>query len=107
MTEKKVVRVEAEVPVTSDKPVEKKAAVPVQTEAQKIWSEISGVELEMFSLPGQTVEKYCKPVTVEPTKLYVTATVQAVFPALETALRKKFTVEMAQKFIVIARKKDE
>lgn len=110
MTEKKVVRVDASTPVEDKKVEEKKASVekkPVVTEAAKIWSEISGVELEMFSLPGQTVEKYCTQVNIEPTKLYVTASVQAVVPALEAALGKRFTVERAQKFIVIARKKDE
>lgn len=85
----------------AEKPVQKKA-----TEADKIWEEIKDVQLEMFSLPDQTVSKYCKPITVEPTKLYVTNSVQAVYPALENALGKKFTIELAQKFIVIARKKD-
>lgn len=77
------------------------------SEADKIWSEISNVPLEMFSLPDQTVSKYCKPVAIEPTKLYVTASVQAVVPALEAALGKRFTVEQAQKFIIIARKPKE
>ena len=109
MTEKKVVRVDAS--ATPVEKVEEKKAVPEKkpavTEASKIWSEISNVELEMFSLPGQTVAKYCSPINVEPTKLYVTASVQAVVPALEAALGKKFTIERHQKFIVIARKRDE
>lgn len=76
------------------------------TEAEKIWQEIQNTQLDMFSLPDQTVSKYCKPIKVEPSKLYVTTSVQAVFPALEFALGKRFTIEMAQKFIIIARKKD-
>jgi len=84
---------------------EKKAKTE-ETEAEKIWKEIHAVELDMFSLPGQTVEKYCKPAIVEPSKCYVNTSVQAVYPALETALGKKFNVELTTKFIVISRKKD-
>lgn len=76
------------------------------TEADKIWSEISNVALEMFSLPDQTVSKYCKPIQVEPSKLYVVSSVQAVVPALETALGKKFNIEKAHKYIIISRRQD-
>lgn len=75
------------------------------TEAEKIWNEISNLPLEMFSLPDQTVRKYCTPVSIEPSKLYITASVQAVVPALETAIGKKFDIEMATKYIIISRKK--
>lgn len=84
-----------------NKPEEKKVS-----EAEKIWGEISEVQLSMFSLPGQTVSGYCKPVVVEPSKLYVTASVQAVVPALEAAIGSKFDIEVAQKYIIISRKKD-
>lgn len=84
-----------------NKPEEKKL-----TEAEKIWNEISNIELEMFSLPEQTVRKYCTPVTVEPSKLYITASVQAVIPALETAIGKRFDIEKAMKYTIISRKED-
>lgn len=74
------------------------------TEAAKIWEEIKGVQLDMFALPDQTVEKYCKPFMVDPTKLFVTLSASSAFTALESALGKKFTFEQAGKFIVISRK---
>ncbi len=77
-----------------------------QTEADKIWAEVSDVQLNMFSLPGQVVSTYCTQVKIEPTKLYVTATVQAVVPALDAAIGKKFDIEVANKYIIISRKKD-
>lgn len=74
------------------------------TEAEKIWNEIANVPLEMFSLPDQTVKRYLTPVKIEPSKLYATAPVQAVIPALETALGKKFNIELATKYLIISRK---
>jgi hypothetical protein len=99
MTEKKTQVEDKQVP-------EKKAPEKKVTEAEKIWNEIVDCQLEMFSLPDQTVRKYCSPVTIEPSKLYITASVQAVVPALETAIGKKFDIEMATKYIIISRKKD-
>ncbi len=77
-----------------------------QTEADKIWTEVSNVQLNMFALPGQTVSTYCTQVKIEPTKLYVTASVQAVVPALDAAIGKSFDIEVANKYIIISRKKD-
>lgn len=81
------------------------SAVVSETEADKIWKEIRNKELEMFSLSGQTVEKYYKPIQVEPSKLYGTITVQSVIPALESALSSKFDIEFGPKYIIISRKK--
>lgn len=92
---------------TEKKAVEKKAVekkVVEKTAAEKIWEEIRSVELQMFSLPGQTVEAHCSPVTVEPSKLYLTSKVGSVVPALEDTLGKKYNIELAQKYIVVSKK---
>lgn len=74
------------------------------TAADKIWEEIKELHIDMFTLPDQTIQKFCAPVIVEPTKLYLTYTVGSILPALEEALSAKFTVEQAQKYLIISRK---
>jgi len=98
-------------------------AETTKTEAQLIWDEIKDLPIQMFGLPNQTVELHCTPVAIEPTHLYVTIRSSAVLPALETSLKeyadnvsavmKKsgginnsvFTVEMADKFVIVTRAK--
>lgn len=58
----------------------------------------------MFALPNQTIERYCTPVIVEPSKLYVTSTVGSILPTLEDALGKKYDIELVQKYIAISKK---
>jgi len=101
----KKIEEEVDTAKSAAKPAVKPAEKKVVTEAEKIWNEILNVQLDMFSLPEQNVQKYCKPVAIEPTKLYVTSSVQSVVPALEAAIGKKFDIEVAQKFIIISRKK--
>lgn len=74
------------------------------SEADKIWAEIKNLPLDMFSLPNQSIEKYCTPQYVEPSKLYVNIKVGSVLPALESALEKTHKVESAGRFVVIYRK---
>lgn len=74
------------------------------TEAGKIWSEIKDREINMFALPNQKVNSYCKPVFVEPTKLYLLTTASSVLPALEETLNKEFVVELVDKYTVVSRK---
>ncbi len=80
------------------------ANVELDGESLKIWNEIKGVQLDLFSLPDQTVAKYCSPLPIDPTRLYVTITATAVLPALDVAL-SNFNVESIGKWIVISRKK--
>jgi hypothetical protein len=76
---------------------------PVKTEAQKIWDEIKDRPIEMFGLPGQVVAMHAVPVTVEPTKLYLVTRSTATLPSLEAAIGDKYTVELADKFVIVAR----
>lgn len=73
------------------------------TEAGKIWDEIKDKDIEMFALPDQKVSMHCHPIMVEPSRLFLTTNSTAVLPSLETAIGKKFTVELADKFVIVAR----
>lgn len=75
----------------------------VKSEAQKIWEEIQNLEIQMFGLPEQTVAHHCTPVTVEPNSLYLITRSSATLPSLEAAIGSKFTVELADKFIIVKR----
>lgn len=77
---------------------------PALTNAEEIWNEIKDVQLNMFSLPDQTVEKYCTVIPVEPSKLYLTIKVSSVFAIMEDVLGKKFEFIPAGKFILVSRK---
>jgi len=73
------------------------------TEANKIWAEIKDVPLQLFGLPNQFVSQFCTPVPVEPNRLFVVIKNSATLPALETALAGKYTVELVDKFVIVAR----
>ncbi len=74
----------------------------VKTTAEKIWDEIKDKQVNMFALPNQSVNKYLTPVSIDPNKLYVTFTVTAILPALESALGSQYKVEPAGRFLTIA-----
>lgn len=76
----------------------------MQTEAEKIWDEIKDVAVEMFSLSGQTVKNFSKPIAVEPTRLFLLFSSGAFLPALEVAIGKKYHVEQQDKYILVTRK---
>lgn len=92
---------------TTEKASSEKSVKPeaVKTEAEKIWHEIKEKSIDMFALPNQTVQKYCKAVPIEPTKLYVIPSAASVLPALETALGNKYVVEVVDKYFVVSRNK--
>jgi hypothetical protein len=78
--------------------------IPEKTQAEKIWDSIKDKPIEMFALPGQTPSKYCEPIKVEPTKLYLTFKVAVVLPALEEAFKNVYNVDLMDKYIVISPK---
>lgn len=83
---------------------DEKTATNIQnTEAGNIWNEIKDKSIEMFALPDQTVSMHVHPVEIEPSKLYVLLTSTAVLPSLETALGKKYIVELVDKYCTVAR----
>lgn len=84
-------------------PVPPPHPVPVKSEADKIWEEIKNLPIQMFGLPDQFVVQHVTPVPVEPTNLYVTIRSTAALPSLEAAIAPAFTVELADKFVIIKR----
>lgn len=73
------------------------------TEAGKIWSEIKDKSIEMFALPDQKVHQYCQPKLVDPTKLYLDITASSVLPSLEAAIGSNYTVELANRYVIVSR----
>lgn len=73
-------------------------------ESARLWNEIKNLQLNMFALPDQTVEKHYTPVIVEPSKLYMVGAVGAAFPALEETLGQNYNLEVAGKYIVVSSK---
>lgn len=81
---------------------EKSEQARVLSNAEKIWQAIKDTKIDMFCLPNQVVNMYCKPVTVEPSKLYLDYKAQAVLPALESAFKNIYNVEFVGKYIVVS-----
>lgn len=73
------------------------------TDAGKMWQEIKDKEIQMFALPAQRVSDYCKPVVVEPSKLYLLTTATSVLPSLEASLGAGFSVSIMDKYTVVTR----
>ena len=73
----------------------------VESASDKIWEHIKNVQLDLFSLPNQFVNKHCTPTTVEPSKLYLTLSTPAVLPALEEALKGHYSVYLLEKWTVV------
>lgn len=76
---------------------------PVKSEAEKIWMEIQNRPIMMFGLPSQFVFQHCTVVNVEPSACYVTIRSTAALPSLEAAVAPDFTVELADKFVIVRR----
>lgn len=79
------------------------AAAMKSTTAGDIWNEISVLPIEMFALPNQFVSMHCHPVFIDDTKLHLIANSSAVFPSLEVAIGKKYSVELVDKYLVVSR----
>lgn len=74
-----------------------------KTEAEKMWDEIKNRPIDMFGLPDQFVFQHATFITIEPSSLYVTIRSSATLPSLEAAVKPDFTVELADKFVIIKR----
>ena len=85
--------------------MEKKVKQDLNSDAENIWEEIKDKKIEIFSLPSQTVNLHCKPVKIEPSKLYLVANATSLLPILETALGEAFSVDRFDKYITVERKK--
>jgi hypothetical protein len=73
----------------------------VKSEADKIWDEIKDLNIEMFALPNQKVHDYCKPVSIDPGKLFLVTSAGSVLPSLEVAIGSKYKVEKQDKYLIV------
>jgi|SRR5579885_833155 len=97
MTEKKTDK-PVEIPDGVQKSADKK---PVKTAADKMWDDIKDLKIEMFALPDQKVHQYCKPVTIDPSKLFLVASAGSVLPSLEAAIAPRYVVEKQDRFLIV------
>jgi hypothetical protein len=73
------------------------------TTAGAIWDEIKDKPIEMFGLPNQHVSLHAVPSAIDTEKLYLTTRATAALPAIELAIGNKYTVDLADRYIVVAR----
>ena len=90
--------------VTPIETVSVSTPVTERSSADEIWEAIRTIELNMFSLPGQTVEKHCTRHVIEPSRVYLTIRTGAVLPALEEVLGTSYAVESSERFVTIAKR---
>lgn len=75
-----------------------------KTTADQIWDLLKDREVQMFSLPGQTVAHYCTPTPIDPNKLFLKFAVPACVPAVEIAINNEFDFEIVKDFIIVSKK---
>jgi hypothetical protein len=80
------------------------SSTPRPRVSDEIWAEIKDIDIGAFGLPGQMVSKFCAPITVEPSKLYLKYTMSAVVSFMSEALGSKYDVEAVDAYIIVARK---
>ena len=80
-----------------------------KTKADLLWDKIKGVQLELFGLPGQTVQKHTQRFSVLPDRVHLKIAKTAVLPALEIALasvklsdNEILSVEQSGDYIVVS-----
>jgi hypothetical protein len=90
------------------KAVEKVAETMVEkTEADIIWNDIKNLDLNLYALKNQFVSLHCKPMQVEPTKLYLefdSYRKGIILPALEELVKNTYNVEQVDRFLVVSKK---
>jgi hypothetical protein len=79
------------------------------TVSDAIWNRIKGLQLDLFALPDQIIEKNVHRVNITDDKLYLTLKAPAVLPAIEAALSKLkmpenqvFEITQAKNYTIIS-----
>lgn len=106
MTEKKATEKQTLVQQNANKVADRIKSIEEMlagTEAGSIWNEIKNKTIDMFALPDQKISDHAAPTPVEPSKLYLITRSTSALPAIETAVGKSYTVELADRFVVVAR----
>ena len=68
--------------------------------SQTTWNAIKDKSIDVFAETKQ-VSDFCEPVDIDPEKCYLKFKASAVLPALEIAIGKNYTVELAHNFILV------
>lgn len=77
-----------------------------ESDSDKMWNEIKNLPINVFGLTDRVLN-YAKKIDLEsPGELYLSLKASAVVPALEESLGKKFSVETADKYIIVRRNED-
>jgi hypothetical protein len=86
----------------------KKVAVKMKTNSDVLWEKIKGLDLNLFGLPGQTLEKNAERFEIDPDAVYMVIKTGAVLPALEEALQrvdpgrgKRFDLNQVDRYTVL------
>jgi len=71
--------------------------------AEKIWKDVSGLEVSLFALPPKKLSELCEPMPISDKECYLSYSISALLPALEEALKAedKYECEMSGRFIVV------
>jgi hypothetical protein len=72
--------------------------------ADQIWAEIAKVDTQAYGLPGQTIDKFCTPIPVEPTKLYLKYTNSTIVAFMQEVLSTRYDVDLNGLYITVERK---
>jgi len=75
-----------------------------KTQGEEIWNEIKSKQINMFALPGQTIENFAQPVPIEPSRCFLLLKASSAVPAIEDALGDKYAFEIMDKYMIIPRK---
>lgn len=82
------------------------------SEAEEIWEKVKNIDLGLFGIPGQTVNKYCTPMNIDEKACYLKYKVSSVLPVLEENVRSLgFDVSPAPGysggFLIVSKNKKE
>jgi hypothetical protein len=87
---------------------EKKPKTKPRTKADDIWDMIRGLPLDLYSLPGQTLEGHVNRLDVVPEQVHLQLKSTAVLPAMEEAMKgvklpegKSFRVDQQTGYVTV------
>ena len=77
---------------------------PDQRISAKIWADVQHLDLKMYGLPNQPINKFCNANFADPLKLRLTYSTSMVVPCLETALNGRYELEVVGSYIELSPK---
>lgn len=84
--------------------IESKVGTNKTTISEEIWEAIKERELGLFGLAGQTIQKYCTPMSIDSSRCLLKYKVSSVIPALENVV-PDFDFEVIGAYLAISKKK--